>query len=184
MNAQEPGRLLLGRSTMTIMDVVVVPPSSIRFARFASSSSGRSSPLTPSAPSAALSIALLLASTSACSRTSSTDATSSDDAGRATSTTPSPSRVGSCDRVVATGTCSEYTGTYLAQNEVLLTSTCAKLGGTWVYAECPNTSVVGKCTLSTTEVRKFYGTGAASYEPDKAKTECETSFRGTWQVHR
>jgi hypothetical protein len=91
-------------------------------------------------------------------------------------------RVGSCDRASSTGTCSEYGGTYLAQNEILLTSSCGKLGGTFVYAECPNTSVVGACTLSTGEVRKFYATGASGYEPDRARKECESSFHGSWQA--
>ncbi len=91
-----------------------------------------------------------------------------------------PMRVGSCDRSSSTGTCSQYAGSYLSQNEVLLTSSCSKLGGTFVYAECPNTSVIGACTLSTGEVRKFYGTGASAYEPEPAQKECETSYRGTW----
>jgi hypothetical protein len=51
-----------------------------------------------------------------------------------------------------------------------------------VYAECPNTSVVGACTLSTGEVRKFYGTGGAAFEPDRARSECLTSYRGAWQA--
>jgi hypothetical protein len=95
---------------------------------------------------------------------------------------PPPTRTGSCDRVPATGTCSEYDGAYLAKNEGLVTSTCAKLGGTFVWAECPNTSVVGACTLSTSEVRKFYGTGGAAYEPDRARTECERTFHGSWKA--
>lgn len=93
-----------------------------------------------------------------------------------------PQRVGSCDRGSSTGTCSEYAGTYLAQNELLLTSSCAKLGGTFVYAECPNTSVVGACTLSTSEIRKFYGTGASAYDAERARKECETSYRGSWEA--
>jgi hypothetical protein len=91
-------------------------------------------------------------------------------------------RVGSCDRVSATGTCSEYKGAYLTQNELLLTSSCGKLGGTFVYAECPNTSGVGACTFTTGEVRKFYGTGASAWEPDRAQKECERSFHGVWKA--
>jgi len=33
------------------------------------------------------------------------------------------------------------------------------------------------------EIRRFYGTGASAYEPDKARVECEKTFRGTWQQH-
>jgi hypothetical protein len=91
-------------------------------------------------------------------------------------------RIGSCDRAASTGTCSEYRGTYLTENEILLTSSCGKLGGTFVYAECPNTSVVGACTLSTSEVHTFYGTGASAYEPDRARKECEASFHGAWKA--
>lgn len=122
----------------------------------------------------ALGIALVLG----CQRTTATEGGDGGGALRA-----GPSRIGSCDRGQSTGTCSEYAGTYLEQNQLLLTSSCSKLGGTFVYAECPNTSVVGACTLSTTEVRKFYGTGAAAYEADRAKSECEKSFRGTWVAH-
>lgn len=91
-------------------------------------------------------------------------------------------RVGSCDRGSTTGTCSEYDGTYLAQNEVLLTSSCTKLGGTFVYAECPNTSVVGDCKLATGESRKFYGTGSSAFDAERARKECETTFRGSWRA--
>lgn len=101
------------------------------------------------------------------------------DAGAARAT----QRTGSCDRGQSTGTCSEYTGAYLEQNQLLLTTSCGKLGGTFVYAECPNTSVIGSCTLSTTEIRKFYATGAAAYDPERAQVECEKSFRGTFRAH-
>ncbi|MBX3201036.1 MAG: hypothetical protein KF894_23045 [Labilithrix sp.] len=114
----------------------------------------------------------------ACDRSA---ASSGDDGGGATRA-QAPGRLGSCDRAPTTGTCSEYAGAYLAQNEVLLTSSCSRLGGTFVYAECPNTSVVGACTLSTGEVRKFYGTGASAYEPERARQECESSFNGAWQA--
>ncbi len=113
---------------------------------------------------------------SGCDRAS----TATQDAGTSSARPEAPSRIGSCDRGSLTGTCSEYGGTYLAQNEVLLTSSCAKLGGTFVYAECPNTSVIGGCTLSTGEVRKFYGTGASAYTAEQAQNECVSSYRGTW----
>jgi len=115
---------------------------------------------------------------SACDR-----APASSTSGGTTSPQPdaaAPARVGSCDRASSTGTCSEYIGAYLAQNEILLTSSCARLGGTFVYAECPNTSVIGACTLSTGEVRKFYGTGASAYDSERAQKECATSYHGAW----
>ncbi len=107
-------------------------------------------------------------------------ASSGPDGGAASNAPKAIARIGSCDRASLTGTCSEYNGTYLAQNEILLTSSCSKLGGTFVYAECPNTSIVGACTLSTGEIRKFYGTGSSAYEPERAQKECETSYRGSW----
>lgn len=117
-----------------------------------------------------------------CARSGS-NAQTGDDAGAATMrTTSATTRIGSCDRVAITGTCSEYAGKYLADNEVLFTSSCSKLGGTWVYAECPNTSVIGACTLSTSEVRKFYGAGAAAWDPERARSECVGSFGGSWQA--
>ena len=121
-------------------------------------------------------ITSMLGVLSACDRA---PASSGPDASAASSS-PRATRIGSCDRASLTGTCSEYNGTYLAQNEILLTSSCSKLGGTFVYAECPNTSIVGACTLSTGEIRKFYGTGSSAYEPEHARKECETSYRGSW----
>lgn len=123
-----------------------------------------------------VSITSMLIALIACERA---PAASGQDAG-GTSQLEAGGRIGSCDRGSLTGTCSEYAGAYLAQNEILLTSSCAKLGGTFVYAECPNTSVIGACTLSTSEIRKFYGTGASAYAPEQAQKECETSFRGSW----
>jgi hypothetical protein len=117
----------------------------------------------------------------ACERSSASSGTDSGVTVRGASSS-SIERVGSCDRAPSTGTCSEYNGTYLAQNEILLTSSCTKLGGTFVYAECPNTSVVGACLLSTGETRKFYGTGGSAYEPDRARKECEDAFRGSWRA--
>jgi len=126
-------------------------------------------------------IASMATSLMACDRA---PASATSDGGGATSSRrelAAPQRIGSCDRGASTGTCSEYVGTYLTQNELLLTSSCSKLGGTFVYAECPNTSVVGACTLSTGEIRKFYGTGASAYDAARAKKECETSYRGSWE---
>src|SRR4051794_40416064 len=59
-----------------------------------------------------------------------------------------PLRTSSCDRVTGQSVCSEYSGAYLAQNEAVLSSTCGKLSGAFAAAECPNTSVLGACTLA------------------------------------
>lgn len=131
---------------------------------------------------AVLCITSMAAALMACDRSSTSSGSAGSDNGVATrDASASRQRIGSCDRAPSTGTCSEYSGAYLVQNEILLTSSCAKLGGTFVYAECPNTSVVGSCTLSTGEVRKFYGTGSAAYEPERARSECEGSYRGAWR---
>jgi hypothetical protein len=80
------------------------------------------------------------------------------------------------------GVCSEYSGAYLIENEAVLGSSCSKLSGIFVLGECPNTSVVGSCVLSTTEVRKFYANGTAAYDAPRAKTECEGPYRGKWKA--
>jgi hypothetical protein len=89
------------------------------------------------------------------------------------------SRIGSCDRISKMSICSEYAGGYLARDEAILTSTCAKFSGTFVYAECPNTSVLGACKLSTTEARKYYASGALAYDATRAKQDCD-SLKGKW----
>jgi hypothetical protein len=99
-------------------------------------------------------------------------------------TAPSPSRTGSCDRVTAMSICSEYSGAYLAQNEAVLSSACAKLSGAFAGAECPNTSVLGSCALSTGEVRKFYASGGAAFDTAKAEKECTGPYRGKWSAFR
>lgn len=122
---------------------------------------------------AALSILLLFGA--GCARAPAVDTA---DAGPAAS----PPRVASCDRAHAAGTCSEYAGAHLEENEARLTSTCATLGGAFVHAACPVTSALGDCALSTGESRKFYGTGASAYDADGARVACEDTFRGTWRA--
>lgn len=86
-------------------------------------------------------------------------------------------KVASCDRVTSAGVCSEWSGSYLAQNSALVSAQCQRLSGTFALAECPNTTVLGSCTLSTTEVRRFYSSGGY-YDAAKAQKECETSLKG------
>jgi hypothetical protein len=118
--------------------------------------------------------------TLACSRS---DSAASDSSTKGIdATTPAPSRTGSCDRVTAMSICSEYSGAYLAQNEAVLSSACAKLSGTFVGAECPNTAVLGSCALSTGEVRKFYASGGAAFDAAKAEKECTGPYRGKWSA--
>lgn len=123
----------------------------------------------------------LLAGGLACTRSGAPDG-KENEAG-ADGSAAAPARLVSCDRVASAGICSEYSGTYLAQNELLVSSSCAKLGGTLVPAVCPNTSVLGACTLSTTERRRFYaaasGAGGA-FDAARAKKECETVYAGKW----
>lgn len=126
-------------------------------------------------------VIVVLHTTIACSR----DDGASSASGRASATSVAPvsTRIVSCDRVPATSLCSEYSGSYLAQNEAVLSSSCGKLGGAFVPAECPNTSVLGSCALST-EVRKFYGSGAVAYDAAKAESECVSSYKGKWSAFR
>lgn len=97
--------------------------------------------------------------------------------------TPS-GRTSSCDRVTNMSVCSEYYGAYLAQNEAVLSSACAKLSGAFVGAECPNTAVLGSCVLATGEVRKFYASGGASYDAARAEKECTGPYKGKWTTLR
>lgn len=95
-----------------------------------------------------------------------------------------PARLASCDRVPSMSTCSEYAGAYLAQNEPALAGSCKRLGGTFVHAECPNTAVLGSCTLPTGEVRKLYASGEAAFDAARAKKECDASYHGAWSELR
>jgi hypothetical protein len=93
---------------------------------------------------------------------------------------PSPSRTSSCDRITKSSVCSEWSGAQLAQNEQFYSAGCVKLSGTFVSAECPNTQVLGSCTLSTGEKRKFYASGADAYDAPRAEKECTGPYKGTW----
>lgn len=77
--------------------------------------------------------------------------------------------------------CAEYTGTYLAQNELALSGSCRKLGGAFAIAACPNTAVLGACTLPTGEVRKLYSSGEAAFDTARATKECAAAYHGTWK---
>jgi hypothetical protein len=93
-----------------------------------------------------------------------------------------PNRIASCDRVAAMSVCSEYAGSHLAQNELAVTTSCKKLSGTFVYAACPNTSVLGACTMPTSEVRRYYASGANAYAAGAAEKECTTVYGGAWRA--
>jgi len=99
----------------------------------------------------------------------------------ASSATVSPSRIASCDRVATMSYCAEYSGTDFAQNEGARSGGGKKLNGAFVVAECPNTAVLGACTLPTGEVRKLYASGEAAFDLARAKKECATSYHGTWK---
>lgn len=119
----------------------------------------------------------LLCSALACSKKSDDDSASNV----ASSATASATRIASCDRVAAMSYCAEYSGAYLAQNELALSGSCKKLNGAFVFAECPNTAVLGACTLPTGEVRKLYASGEAPFDLARAQKECASSYHGTWK---
>ena len=118
--------------------------------------------------------------TSACSRSDGADT----DRHASASSPLAARRTSSCDRVTGQSVCSEYSGAYLAQNEAVLSSSCAKLSGAFAPAECPNTSVLGSCTLATGEVRKFYASGGAPYDATRAEAECTGPYKGKWTAIR
>ncbi len=98
---------------------------------------------------------------------------------------PSPPRTSNCDRITAMGVCSEYSGGYLVMNEGVLRESCGKLGGTFVAGQCPNTTPLGSCTLATSEVRHYYGSGGtAPYDAPRAEKECTGNYAGKWAAFR
>lgn len=139
----------------------------------------------PRAALALLALASLAASVAACSRDDPSGAgTRGSSASAASASGASPWRTASCDRVPSASVCSEYSGAYLAQNEAVITSQCNKLGGAFVPAECPNTSVLGSCALGTSEVRNFYASGAVAFDAARAEKECTSSYKGKWSAFK
>lgn len=123
--------------------------------------------------------------TVACSRNDAEGASASASSSSSSSSVGTPTgRTSSCDRVTNMSVCSEYHGTYLALNEAVLGSACAKLSGAFVGAECPNTAVLGSCVLATGEVRKFYASGGAPYDVARAEKECTGPYKGKWTTLR
>ncbi len=117
--------------------------------------------------------------TFSCSRTDGASSTGAD------ALAPSPSRTSNCDRITAMGVCSEYTGSNLQMNEGVLRESCRKLAGTFVGGECPNTTVLGSCTLATTEVRHYYATGGTTpYDAARAEKECSGNYAGKWTAFK
>jgi hypothetical protein len=122
-------------------------------------------------------VVLAFACAVACSKSEDDKAASVASSAAATT----PSRIASCDRVASMSYCAEYSGRYLAQNELALSGSCKKLNGAFVFAECPNTAVLGSCTLPTGEVRKLYSSGEAAFDAARAQKECAAAYHGTWK---
>jgi hypothetical protein len=126
---------------------------------------------------ASLASLALLAST-ACSRSKDAGLSASSSAAAATP----ESAASSCDRVTSMSVCSAYTAAQVATSAKVLAAQCAKLGGVYVAATCPNTSVLGACTVGTGELRVYYASGALAYDAARAEKECTTTMRGTWRA--
>ncbi len=121
--------------------------------------------------------------TLACSRTDNVSSTGAD--ALAPSVSPDRARTSNCDRITAMGVCSAYSGSNLQMNEGVLRESCRKLGGTFVGGECPNTTVLGSCTLATTEVRHYYATGGTTpYDAARAEKECIGNYAGKWAAFK
>jgi hypothetical protein len=119
-----------------------------------------------------------LQATLACSRSDSASSSGAD------ALAPSPSRTSNCDRITAMGVCSEYSGSYLVMNEGALRESCGKLNGFFVGGQCPNTTVLGSCTLATSEVRHYYASGAVPYDAARAEKECTGNYAGKWAAFK
>lgn len=87
----------------------------------------------------------------------------------------------SCDRVSAMSVCSEYAPAQVSASGAVLAAQCTKLGGAYVAAPCPNTAVLGSCTIGTGEVRVYYGSGAVAYDAGRATKDCTATYRGKWK---
>ena len=123
-----------------------------------------------------------LEATSGCSRTD--NAAGGGSGSQADALAPSASRTSNCDRITAAGVCSEFSGSYLQMNEGVLRESCRKLNGTFVGGQCPNTNPLGSCTLATSEVRHYYGSGGPTYDAAKAEKECTGNYAGKWAPFR
>lgn len=88
---------------------------------------------------------------------------------------------GSCDRVASMSVCSTYAASQLAKDPAVLSAGCTKLGGTYVAAACPNTAVLGSCTLGNGETRSYYASGGVAYDGARAQKECTSLYAGAWK---
>lgn len=124
------------------------------------------------------SLLVALQATQGCSRNDASSGSGAD------ALAESPSRTSNCDRITAMGVCSQYSGSYLVMNEGVLRESCRKLAGTFVGGQCPNTTVLGSCTLATTEVRHYYASGASPYDAARAEKECTGNYAGKWAAFK
>jgi hypothetical protein len=119
-------------------------------------------------------VLVLAALTSACGKTERLDEA------------PAPSAVtapvrAACDRVTTMSVCSDYALARPAKDPALLAAACTKLGGTYVASSCPNTAVLGACTLGNGEMRTYYASGGAAYDAPRAEKECTSLYAGAWK---
>jgi hypothetical protein len=104
---------------------------------------------------------------------------SSSDSAPAASASAAAKVGASCDKVSTLSVCSNYSGTLLAGGDKAVEMQCRSLGGTFTNAACPNTSVVGRCVMTTGEERLYYATGGSSFTDATAKSHCQSLF-GRW----
>jgi len=71
---------------------------------------------------------------------------------------PGPSAAGSCNFVMAQGTCDEYAEAKAAQ----AAQNCASAGGTWTSGKCPFIGRLGLCTATNPASRTYAYTMAAA----------------------
>lgn len=88
----------------------------------------------------------------------------------------------SCDRITSMSVCSEYGAAQVASSVKILTAQCTKLGGAYVGSPCPNTAVLGACTMSTGEARIYYSSGGMAYDAARAEKDCGQTLRGKWKA--
>jgi hypothetical protein len=93
------------------------------------------------------------------------------------------STTGSCNNIQNVSTCTDLSGDAFALGESLQQSMCEAANGTYANGgACPTENLVGSCTISGGQVRRYYSTGQLAYQAANAQSDCTTLYSGTWRA--
>ena len=123
---------------------------------------------------------LMLAAVAACGR----KADGAESSGQTSTTSASVAAAkASCTMVAELGTCNEYRS---GQSFGLEKSLCESYEGTFTNAGCGTNGLIGSCTMSDGEVKRYYGAkiaGDRGLTLDEAKSDClSDSIKGVFIV--